>query len=205
MLLSDKQAVRRNSERFRHRTLQTYAFGGTALRSALRAGVYAYAGPIALATILAAPQVAWGRDAETLSDAPTSAYLETVQIVGHWREGHRDGFVRLAISGGGTEHYKNQAWLQWIEQKHNDRILDELIATREISEVSGTTVFRPVAINPKRGTQLTLEGTHAHALCTFRLRVAWTSPGKYRASFLQSERSKSDCIVKGNRIVGIKE
>ena len=36
MLLSDKQAVGRNSERFRYRTSHTTAFGGTALRSALR-------------------------------------------------------------------------------------------------------------------------------------------------------------------------
>ena len=37
MLRSDKQAVGRNSQRFRHRTFHTTAFGGTALRSALRA------------------------------------------------------------------------------------------------------------------------------------------------------------------------
>ena len=36
MLLSDQQTVGRNSQRFRHRTSQATAFGGTALRSALR-------------------------------------------------------------------------------------------------------------------------------------------------------------------------
>ena len=40
MLRSDKQAVGRNSESFRHRTSHATAFGGTALRSALRATSY---------------------------------------------------------------------------------------------------------------------------------------------------------------------
>ena len=197
---SAARSVGRNSERFRHRTSEATAFGGTALRSiALRASVRRVF-PVFACAMMAFSTDAITPDAET--DAPTSPYLQSVRIVGYWKDGPRDGLVRIAISGGGTEHFKNRVWLQWIEQKHDDRVHDVLASTRELREFSGISIVSPIGVNPKFASNVTFEGTHAYDRCTFRARVNWTVPGAYSVKFLQSASSKSDCTIDRNRLSG---
>ena len=192
------RCVGRNSERFRHRTSQATAFGGTALRSALRATVLR---PIVLATtcswiFASASAVAAPED----MPKPRAPELAHVVIFGDWNKGERTGIVRYVQSAAGIEHARSRAWVQWVEFTGEMGYDTKIVASRELDQLKGNFgIFVPT---PEfRNGKLILYASHSFEHCTFKLSLIATDIGRVTVTATAEAQSaaRSICKVRDNK------
>jgi hypothetical protein len=63
-------------------------------------------------------------------------YVSSIVSLGEWKKSDKRGFIRFVTKQYGSEHIACRLWIQWISY-HIDGISDsEIIATREVTELS---------------------------------------------------------------------